>query len=110
MSMTTTTAPRPEIPLPAGAVSGDRDWSDWGGYAVRLIRGSNRIICDVNGKRVAMIRTVGVQRSDGSVDDGDENYPTVDICLLRGEFGRDQARELAAVLLQAADEMDGWTQ
>lgn len=98
----------PDVPLPAGAVYGDLDWSDWDGYVFRGIHGSDRVVVDDKGKTVAWLRTTALQLPDGSVAADGEEYPTVDIYLPGSEFGSAQARELAGVLLQAADELDRW--
>jgi hypothetical protein len=65
----------------------------------RLIHSADRQITDSR----SCVRLCATQYSDGSLDDlgievfGDDN-----------DLNSDQARELAAVLLEAADELDRW--
>ena len=58
-----------------------------------------------------VVQTSAIQFADGRIDDGGIVAPSVMICHA-GYNGRGlsstQARELAAVLLEAADELDGW--
>ena len=96
---TTTTNPYPDVPLPAGAVFGDL-WE--GDYPERVIWGPNRGITDSG----VIIWTSAMQRTDGRIY-AESEPPRVHI---EGDvdLSSDQARELSAVLLEAAAELDGW--
>ena len=69
--------------------------------------GEGRGVTDHN----VVVHTVAIQFADGRIDDGRIKAPTVTISHA-GYNGRGlsstQARELAARLLEAADELDGW--
>jgi hypothetical protein len=96
--MSTTTNPVPDVPLPAGALSGD-DWE--GDGPERVITGPNRGITD----SYVYIWTSPIQRADGQV----ALNPEAPRAAYRGEARliiSDLARELAAVLLEAATERD----
>jgi hypothetical protein len=101
---TTTTDPRPDVPMPAGFDAGDK-WepgrilSEDETRAWRLIS-SKREITDHD----AHISLRGVQYSDGGLDDDVEL--TVDGASWDNPLNSDQARELAAALLEAAAELD----
>jgi hypothetical protein len=106
--MTTTTNPHPNVPVPAGAVFAD-DWE--GDEPQRVVTGPNRGITD----HPAFVRTVASQRADGTVNV--RPAPGIEapgITVFNGAFeivdglNSGRARELAAVLLEAADELDGW--
>jgi hypothetical protein len=101
-AMTTTTKPSPEVPLPPGAVLGDI-WE--GDDPQRVIMGPDRGITDSD----AIIWTTAMQSADGRITS--EPYPPhVHIQHnTDGGFNSDQARQLAAALLEAAAEMDVWT-
>jgi hypothetical protein len=95
-----TTTATPDVPLPAGAEADV--WDDGG----RTIRGPLR---GVDGYDL-IVWTAAEQFADGSIDvDGEVEAPNV---LVENHAARgmtsDQARELAAVLIEAADEIDGW--
>jgi hypothetical protein len=105
--MTTTTNPYPDVPLPAGAIADDDAWTLWENEA-RVFHGPDRVVLNGAAEVIAEVRTTGVQYADGSVDNG-EDPPTIDICLnLPGDLTAAEARELAAALLEAAAELDGW--
>jgi hypothetical protein len=103
-AMTTTATAIPDVPLPAGArqVGGwdpgrimDADETrDW-----RLIFGADRKITD----GTAYVHLRATQYADGSLEDLGVTVYTAD-----DDLSSDQARELAAVLLEAAAELDGW--
>jgi hypothetical protein len=97
--MTTTTNPSPDVPLPVGAVAADI-WE--GADPERVVMGPNRGITDTD----VLIWTTAIQRADGRIDD----RPEPPLLRISGhvELNSDQARELAAVLLEDAAEMDAW--
>lgn len=115
------TVPGNEIAPPPGVVTVD-DWSSdvdpcrvvWGSsQSVSVDRASNE------GLTMVTVYTHAVQRSDGQLcSDPGEGGPGVSIdTRYRGEdwardtgvtVSSDEARELAAALLAAAAEIDGW--
>ena len=69
----------------------------------RVIFGANRGVTDHR----ACVSAGAVQFADGRIDDGQIATPSISVS--HADFlASDQARELAALLLEAADEMDGW--
>ena len=89
-----------EVKPPAGAVPAD--WEGDGPH--RAVFGADRCI---DGHR-AEVQTTAFQLADGRVDDGSlVEAPTVTVADAVDLSSR-QAREVAAALLQAADEIDGW--
>jgi hypothetical protein len=99
---TTTTNPRPDIPLPPGAVFGDV-WE--GDDPERVIMGLNRGITDSD----VIVWTTAIQRADGRVAPEQPEPPHVHIqTTWEDGLNSDQARELAAALLEAAAELDRW--
>ena len=95
---TTTTTPVPDVPLPAGA----DDVGDFDCDGYRDIYGVDRTVTD----HAARVYAFGSQAADGRlydlavyIADGDAAGPILN---------SDQARELAAALLEAANELDGW--
>jgi hypothetical protein len=103
MTTTTTTS---SVPLPAGAECRD-EWQDSLPLAYRIINSPNR---GVEGHNVTVWSTA-VQWSNGIIDDGRVEAPSTSVDIDGWENGLTsaQARELAAVLLECADEIDGWT-
>jgi hypothetical protein len=98
---TTTVNPHPDIPLPVGAVFGGI-WEENDPQPERLIFGPERSVTDTN----LGIWTSAIQWVDGRMATEPEP-PRVHI---EGDINlnSDQARELAAVLLEAASELDRW--
>src|ERR1700730_13781592 len=97
---TTTTNPHPHVPLPAGAVFGDI-WE--GDDPERVVWGANRGITDSD----LIIWTSAMQRTDGRIySESEPPKVHVDGGV---DLNSDQARELAAALLEAAAELDGWS-
>jgi hypothetical protein len=101
--MPTTTTPFPNVPLPAGTRADT--WQD-DEPPYRVIFGADRTIPD----HAVRVSPAAIQFTDGSFDDVEA--PSVSV--LNGDtdtginLNSDQARELAAVLLEAAAELDGW--
>ncbi|TPG31656.1 hypothetical protein EAH80_22130 [Mycobacterium hodleri] len=71
-----------------------------------MVIGHDRTVTD----HKLRVSTSAVQWADGSVDDGTVEAPHVYVFGVdeTGPLNSDQARELAASLLQAAAEVDGW--
>jgi hypothetical protein len=92
------------VPLPAGADFGDV----WGLHirqgAYRVVTGPNRGVTDSDD---AALWISGIQFWDGSID-GDGVIETPAVHVEGGRLNSDQARELAAALLEAAAVRDGW--
>jgi hypothetical protein len=97
---TLTANPFPNVPLPTGAVFGDV-WE--GSEPERVVRWRDLGIKDSD----VTIWTTAIQRADGSISDGPEP-PMVHIACA-DQLNSDQARELAAVLLGLAAQMDELT-
>jgi hypothetical protein len=89
-----------DVPLPPGAVFADI----WKGHdPERVVSGPRRGITDAD----VVVWTTSIQRADGRISTEPEP-PLVHIS--RGvELNSDQARELAALLLEIAAQMDRWT-
>src|ERR1700722_683299 len=109
-SMTTnaTTSPYPDVPLPAGAKADPDGWEFWDNE-FRTFHGQDRIIgTGVPPRRVAEVRTDGVQLlPDGRVDTK-KSPPGINVYVYEDDLNSIEARGLARVLLDAADEVDGW--
>jgi hypothetical protein len=120
----TTTNPHPDIPLPPGAVFGDV-WEGEGDGLHHVIMGRRRGITDTDvvlgdvwegdSPEGVIVWTTAVQFADGTIDtrplDAGRSEPPMAHMDAYPEDGLTaaQARELAAVLLEVADKMDGWT-
>jgi hypothetical protein len=92
-------ATHPDVPLPAEIEMA----SEWDLEGYRDICGVDRTVTD----HTFRVYAFGSQSLDGTIDnlavhlaDGDDSCPPLN---------SDQARELAAALLEAAAELDGWT-
>jgi len=97
---------RSDVPPPPGT---DLACPWEGDPAYRTVFGVDRTVTD----STARVYIAAIQRADGSIDGGDIEAPGLYVC--DGErdglhLNSDQARELAAALLQAAAELDGWVQ
>jgi hypothetical protein len=104
---TTTTNPHPDVPLPAGAVADPDAWEFWDNE-FRIFQAPDGVILDATGRKIGEVRTLGIQFPDGSVDT-DENPPSIDVCTYTDAgLTAEQARALAALLVEAADQIDGW--
>jgi hypothetical protein len=100
--MTTTTTPNPQVPLPADGDIWEDDTPSRLSY--RVIYGVPR---GVTGHELAL-QTSAIQYSDGGINTTDDP-PQVSIYMHEASaLTSDQARELAASLIEAADEVDGW--
>jgi hypothetical protein len=102
---TTTTNPYPDVSLPAGALEADA-WQAHERMAYRVVFGNYRAVTDSS----TCVSTSAIQWSDGSLDDGLVESPRL-VILGDGEgdpLNSDQARQMAAVLLDAAAELDRW--
>jgi len=98
--MTTTTTPHPDVPLPPGAEI-SLNWRQWDHEGrERILRGRER---SVSGHEAEVV-THAKQGRDGRITE-----PCIGIFLDRNDdFSSDSARELARLLLEGADELDGW--
>ncbi|MEE2851439.1 MAG: hypothetical protein VX424_02160 [Actinomycetota bacterium] len=98
--MPTTSTRQPAVPLPAAAVSGDV----WEG-GERVVMGPRRNV----GRRPDIhVRTYAIQRTDGRITRRPEP-PGVFVYLDSDQpITAARARQLAAALLDAADQADAW--
>jgi hypothetical protein len=95
--MSTATTPGHDVPVPAG-VDLVCHWEE----AQRTIFGHDRTVTDSD----LRVYPKATQVSSGAIDDGN-------VEVARGErcgfvLNSDQARELAAALLESADQIDRW--
>jgi hypothetical protein len=96
--MTVTTNPYPDAPIPAGATR-VYDWYDLDTEPARYFAGPRRVIAR-HKRNHTLVLVDGTQWADGRIEriiSLDDDNLTVD-----------QARQLAAALLEAADEVDRW--
>ena len=94
-----TANPYPDEELPPGAVEAGK-WFG-GPNAHRMILGAERAITGCN----VVVQAMAQQRADGSIYDAHVHIdPGGWGCHLSGA----QARQLAAALLNAGDQIDGW--
>ncbi|MBV5244176.1 hypothetical protein KUF57_11580 [Mycolicibacterium sp. PAM1] len=104
--MTTTYRPRPADPAPPPGADTIDDWGS-GGEGRRVILGYNRHVIDSD----VFVSTACVQDRDGHIDDGSNGEaPSVYIDGAPASLNSDQARILAALLLESAALIDGWVQ
>ncbi len=105
--MTTTYRPRPADPAPPPGADTIDDWGS-GGEGRRVILGYNRHVIDSD----VFVSTACVQERDGHIDDGSNGgeAPSVYIDGAPASLNSDQARVLAALLLESAALVDGWVQ
>ena len=95
-----------DVPLPAG-VAAVFDWRPNDPLSYRVVLGAVRGVTDHN----VVVHTSAIQFADGRIDYGGILEPSVTIshaCFNGRGLSRSQARELAARLLEAAAELDGW--
>ena len=103
---TTTTHRYPNVPLPTG-VAAVFDWRPNDPLPYRVVLGAGRGVSDHN----VVVHTSAIQFADGRIDDSGIAAPSVTVshaCYNGRGLSRTQARELAARLLEAAEELDGW--
>jgi hypothetical protein len=99
--MTTTTMP--DVPLPSGA---EPDvWVDESPPLYRVLYGVSRGIA---GRDDVLVGTTAIQFADGRIDDGSVLHEPPHVYLNDDALTSVQARELAALLIEAADEVHGW--
>lgn len=96
---TTIARPAPDVPVPVGAAH-VASWEHDQPMASRPFFGLPR---GINGRTI-VVGTAGHQWADGSIESG----ASIEIIGRLQCLTSDQARELAAALLQAADEVDVW--
>jgi hypothetical protein len=78
-------------------------WQEGDPQPYRVILGKYRTIPG----HAARVSTAAIQFADGSIDDGRLEPPNITLYDVQDErLSSDDARELAAVLLEAADELD----
>ena len=94
------------VSLPTGVAAVD-DWRPNYPLPYRILLGAGRGVTDHN----VVVQTAAIQFADGRIDHGGIVAPRVTIshtCYNGRALSSTQARELAARLLEAADELDGW--
>jgi hypothetical protein len=96
----TTTPCYPDVPLPAG-VTAAGGWQPNDALPYRVVLGEDRGVTNHN----VVVHTIAIQFADGRIADGRIKAATV--YSGRG-LSSTQARELAAALLEAADDLDRW--
>jgi hypothetical protein len=101
----TRTTPLPDVPLPVGVASVG-DWDACGaGMPYRFITFAERTVTD----HPARVSPHAFQCADGSLAAGGEEAPGIAVLDASIQpLNSGQARELAAALLEAAAELDGW--
>lgn len=103
----TTTAPHDITPPPGAAVVDD--WEP-GPPPYRIILGIERNIDDYTGGRGVQTWTSVAQFADGTIDRvGEIDLPMVHVDVSGDGLTAGQARQLARVLIAAADELGEWT-
>ena len=103
----TTTINIHDVPIPAGAAKTD-EWQDDSPLPYRLLFGELRGVDGLHLDRVS-VQPTAVQFSDGRVDDGSVHEPP-HVYLGDDGLSNSQARELASLLVEAADQADRWAQ
>jgi hypothetical protein len=94
----------PDVPVPPGARPDA--WQDDSPFAYRVLLGEVRGIDGVDTDHVC-VQPTAIQFADGRVDGGSVHEPP-HVYLRDDALSAAQARELAALLIEAADEVDGW--
>jgi hypothetical protein len=122
-AMTATTDPYAHVPVPAGAeknpypavlpprgTQATTEWEDIAGMGVSRIIGGQASLDDEDDalKGVSIIYS-GYQLCDGTiyVSGADDEAPSMAIHV-PNELNSEQARKVTALILQIADEVDGW--
>jgi hypothetical protein len=103
--MTHTTNTIPDVPIPAGVAKTD-EWQDDTPMPFRVLFGERR---NTDGVKFTTVQATAVQYSDGRIDDGSV-YEAPHVYLGDDALTSVQARELAAALIETADEVDRWAQ
>jgi hypothetical protein len=101
MNTTAATTPRPDVPLPQG-FSADVWEPREPNPPYRILFGDDRTVADHD----VRVSTEAVQHADGRIEEAKAALLGQRDTGIR--LNSDQARELAAALLEAADEIDGW--
>jgi hypothetical protein len=93
-----------DIQPPAGATV-ESDWDVWDGEC-RIVVGRTRLVGDV-----AEICTSAQQNRNGEIETGGHDFPRVVMERHARDRGwtADEARQVAALLIEAAGELDNWT-
>jgi hypothetical protein len=99
--MTTTIS---DVPVPSDARPDT--WQDDSPQPYRVVFGELRAIDGIHVDRVS-VQGTAIQFPDGRVDDGSQHEPP-QVYLGDEALSVAQARALAAALVEAADEADGW--
>lgn len=99
------------VPVPDSATTSD--WFDLDDRPWRFIRGKERIVTEGADNQwhsgEVSVQAEGAQYGNGLLDDDDTDPPGVLVHILTDDrLTPDQARRLAAQLVAAADEVDGW--
>jgi hypothetical protein len=96
--------PYPDVMPPAGSEFVDT-W-DSGGDGIRVILGVTHHVTDSD----VTLSTSCLQHLDGRIDDGStgDEAPSIYLNGAPANLNSDQARELAALLLELAQQIDGW--
>jgi hypothetical protein len=94
----------PDVPVPPGARPDT--WEDDSPFPYRVLLGECGGIDGVDTDHVS-VQPTAIQFSDGRIDDGSVHEPP-HVHLADNALTTTQARELAATLIEAADEIDGW--
>lgn len=99
---TTTTTPRPDVPLPAGVTFVDNWDTDGTAMPYRFVNFAAGTVTDHKVK----VSTYAFQLADGSLASAGDQAPGILLSDSSDPLNSDQARELAAALLAAAAELD----
>ena len=99
--MTTTTTP--DVPTPAGVTYADT-WQDDTPMPYRVLFGETATPA---GSWTQPVQATAVQFTDGRIDDGSV-HEAPHVYLGNDALTSTQARELAAALIETADEADRW--
>ncbi|KUI27747.1 hypothetical protein AU194_21875 [Mycobacterium sp. GA-2829] len=92
--------------LPPNTVCED-GWQDDEGRPYRIFSGRDRRVSGVEG----VIGTSAVQYSDGTIEASQDDGPHIWLGIAVNEaINSSQARQLAALLLETADEVDQWVE
>ena len=102
MSATTTI---PDVPIPAGVTNTDA-WQEDTPQPYRVLFGELR---NTGGVKFTTVQATAVQFADGRIDDGSE-YEAPHVYLGDDALTSAQARDLAAALIETADEVDWWAE